>query len=356
MRKHKKMKNNTDKTRSKAAIPRIQLHRLARIAALLQRNAYPTVEKILREYIDLELFSGIGKSSYCEKTVLRDIAVLKEDFNCPVAYNRSAPGYYLTQHNWAFNCPADLTETAMLTLIVGAKLAEDVFPDPIRHNVKAAVDEILKGNNPDFLDTTLVKSLKVFAESGAIDVSNVFPIVFNAWQTHHSLKIKYDDLRGGVTERMIDPHVLFLYDKEWRIKAYCHLKKAPRTFVISRIASAEQMNCTFVPDMNIVDSVTRDNIVGFNRIPDVKIRLTGDARKFAIASRMHSRQTVTPNEDGVSWTYSIPEISAEVIVPWILSQGGNAVPLSPPCIVEDVRNRVKRLSAMIKQSESQQNS
>ncbi len=350
------MKNSSVQVRSKAAIPRIQLHRLARIAALLQRNAYPTVDKILHEYIDLELFRGIGKSSYCEKTVLRDIAVLKEDFGCPLAYDRSIPGYYLTRHDWAFNCPADLTETAMLTLIVGAKLAEDVFPDPIRHNVKAAVDEILKGNNPDFLDTTLVKSLKVFAESGAIDVSDVFPIVFEAWQTHHSLKIRYDDLRGGITERRIDPHVLFLYDKEWRIKAYCHLKKAPRTFVISRIASAEQMNCMFEPDMDIVDSVTRDNIVGFKKIPNVKIRLTGDARKFAIASRMHSRQTVTPNEDGVSWTYSIPEIATEVIVPWILSQGGNAVPLSPPCIVDGVRNRVEALSAMLKAAESGQNS
>jgi len=82
--------------------------------------------------------------------------------------------------------------------------------------------------------------------------------------------------------------------------------------------------------------------------------LIGDARKFAIASRMHSKQSITRNEDGVSWTYSIPEISAEVIVPWILSQGGNAIPLSPPCIAEEVRNRVGRLSAMIKQSDSQQ--
>lgn len=343
------MKNNPDQVRSKAAIPRIQLHRLARIAALLQRNAYPTVDSILREYMDLELFKGIGKASYCEKTVLRDIAVLKEDFDCPLAYDRTARGYYLKHHGWDFNCPADLTETAMLTLIVGAKLAEDVFPDPIRHNVKAAVDEILKNNSPDFLDTTLVKSLKVFAESGAIDVSEVFPVVFEAWQTHHTLKIRYDDLRGGVTERRIDPHVLFLYDKEWRIKAFCHLKQAPRTFVISRIVTAERMNGTFKPDMNIVDLVTRDNIVGFKKIADVKIRLTGDARKFAIASRMHSQQTIVRAADGKSWLFTIPEVPMEIICPWILAQGGNAVPLSPPCIVDRVRQQVEALSAMLKE-------
>lgn len=337
------MKNN----RSKSAISRIQLHRLARIATLLLKNAYPTVKSLLREYVELELNKGVGKSKYSEKTVLRDMQILKNEFNCPVTYDRSVPGYYLTRRGWNFNCPADLTETAMLTLIIGAKLAEDVFPNPIRENVKEAVDEILKGNTPDFLDTALVKSLIIFAESGAIDVSSVFPAVFESWQMHRSLKIKYDDLKGGVTERIVDPHVLFLYDKEWQIKAYCHLKKAPRTFVISRIASAELLGSTFEPDMEIIASVTRDNIVSFKKIADVKIRLTGDARKFAIASRMHSRQIITPSDDGNSWFYTIPEISTEVIVPWILSQGGNAVPLSPPCIVDEVRKRTERLAASL---------
>ena len=332
------------KIRSKSAISRIQLHRLARIATLLQKNAYPNVDSLLREYVDLELYKGVGKSEYSEKTVLRDIQILKNEFHCPVAYDRKVPGYYLTHHGWDFNCPADLSETAMLTLIVGAKLAEDVFPNPVRENVKEAVDEILKGNNPDFLDTTLVKSLIVFAESGAVDVSEMFPVIFESWQKHHSVKIQYDDLKGNITERIVDSHVMFLYDKEWRIKAFCHLKQAPRTFVISRIVKAEMLDAVFEPDMDIINSVTRDNIVSFKKVSDVKIKLTGDARKFAIASRMHSKQSITPNDDGVSWTYSIPAISAEVIVPWILSQGGNAVPLSPQSIVDEVRERVKRLS------------
>ena len=350
------MKKNTEQGRSKAAIPRIQLHRLARIAALLQKNAYPSVDSLLKEYVALELHKGVGKSEYCAKTVLRDIQILKNEFNCPVAYDRTAHGYYLTRHGWDFNCPADLTETAMLTLIVGAKLAEDVFPNPVRENVKEAVDEILKGNNPDFLDTTLVKSLIVFAESGAVDVSKTFPIVFEAWQTHHSIRIMYDDLNGNVTERIIDPHVIFLYDKEWRIKAFCHLKQAPRTFVISRIVKAEMLDAVFEPDMDIINSVTRDNIVSFKKVSDVKIKLTGDARKFAIASRMHTQQSVTANDDGVSWTYSIPSISIEVIIPWILSQGGKAVPLSPPCIVDEVRKRVENLSAMFSPESLSKNS
>ncbi len=84
----------------------------------------------------------------------------------------------MKHHGWDFNCPADLSESALLALIIGAKIAEDVIPEPLKGRIKIAVDEILKGNNPDFLDTTLINSLLVFAESGATDISAIFPRPF----------------------------------------------------------------------------------------------------------------------------------------------------------------------------------
>ena len=98
----------------------------------------------------------------------------------------------MKHHGWDFNCPADLSESALLALIIGAKIAEDVIPEPLKGRIKIAVDEILKGNNPDFLDTTLINSLLVFAESGATDISAIFPVVFEAWQQHRYLKVSLD--------------------------------------------------------------------------------------------------------------------------------------------------------------------
>ena len=84
----------------------------------------------------------------------------------------------MKHHGWDFNCPADLSESALLALIIRAKIAKDVIPEPLKGRIKIAVDEILKGNNPDFLDTTLINSLLVFAESGATDISAIFPRPF----------------------------------------------------------------------------------------------------------------------------------------------------------------------------------
>ena len=331
--------------------PRMQILRMARIASLLKKNSCPTAEKLLREYEKLELEDGKTiRAKYSLRTVYRDIDSLRNDFGCPVEYDRVNKTYFLRDHNWEFNCPAQLSESAMLALVIGGRIAEEVFPDPVRGRISRAVDEILKGNSPEFLETALIRSLKVFAGAGAVETSPVFPVVFEAWQKHRRLRILYDDQRGGLQEREVDPHVLFLYLREWRIKAFCHLRNAPRTFVIDRIRTAHMMPETFTPDRAIIDSVTPDTVVSYAKLRNVKIRLAGDAPKFAKASRMHSKQKIGKERDG-SWMFRIPEVSAEVVVPWILSQKGEAVPLEPPELVGAVRRGaaaiVKNLDAAI---------
>ena len=338
------MQKKNEKNQERIKTSRMQVFRMARIAALLKKNMMPSPERLLREYEKLEYEENqLIRAKYSLRTVYRDIDSLKNDFHCPIAYDRVNKGYYLTDHDWEFNCPAQLSESAMLALVIGARIAEDVFPDPLRGRISSAVDEILKANNPYFLETTVLHSLKVFAVSGAVEESAVFPIIFEAWQKHRRLRILYDDKKGGKpVERIIEPHVLFLYIKEWRIKAYCLLRKAPRTFVISRILKAELLNESFTPDKKIIDSVTLDEIVAWKKYDNVKIKLTGDARKFATGNRMHSKQTLKKNRDG-SWLFTIPAISEQVIVPWIISQQGDAIPLEPPEIVEAGRNAAQSI-------------
>ena len=296
-----------------------------------------TVDQPCREYENLSIGDGqLMRGHYSMRTVYRDIDALRNVFGCPIRFDRRTNTYFLEDHNWDFNCPANLSESAMLALIIGGRIAEDVFSDPVRGRISRAVDEILKSNSPEFLEKTLVNSMKVFAEGGVSENPGVFSIVFEAWQSHRRLHIVCDNQNGSLSERDVDPHVLFLYQHEWRIKAYCHTRKDARTFVINRIKNANLISETFKPNHKIIDSVTLDEIVSYRKIPNVVIRLTGDAVKFAKANLMHSKQKVTKKRDGTV-LFTIPEVPAEVVVPWILSQKGEAVPLEPPEIVEAVR-------------------
>ena len=98
----------------KTTMSRIQLHRLARLASLLKRNGYHSPADILEEYYSLEHVDGlVPHDRYCIRTVFRDVQILKEEFHCPLAYDRRNKGYYLKHHGWDFNCPADLSESAV---------------------------------------------------------------------------------------------------------------------------------------------------------------------------------------------------------------------------------------------------
>ncbi len=335
------------KMRGKKMPPRIQILRLARIASLLKRKCPVNTKILLQEYKALALIEGKAMhESYSERTAYRDIDLLINDFKCPVEFDFANNTYYLKDQKWEFNCPANLSEPVMLALIVGGRIAEEIFPDPIRARIKRAVDELLKGNSPVFLEKTLIQSLKVFVEGGVAENPSVFSLVFEAWQTHRRIHILYVDQHGNESERDVEPQVLFLYQHEWRIKGFCSLRKGNRTFVINRMKNVWLLDETFEPSQGTIDSVTLDSVVEYKKVPNVKIKLMGDAVRMAMSTRMHSGQKVKLTRDG--GMLIIPEIAPEIIVPWILSQGGDAVPLEPQEIVDAFRKKVQLLNQATK--------
>ena len=103
------MQKNSKKISDRTKIPRMQIFRMARIVSLLKKNRMPTAQSLLKEYEKLEFEENqLIRAKYNIRTVYRDIASLKFDFNCPIAYDRLSKGYYLTDHNWEFNAPAQL--------------------------------------------------------------------------------------------------------------------------------------------------------------------------------------------------------------------------------------------------------
>ena len=342
------MQKSSKKISDRTKIPRMQIFRMARIVSLLKKNRLPTAQSLLKEYEKLEFEENqLIRAKYNIRTVYRDIASLKFDFNCPIAYDRLSKGYYLTDHNWEFNAPAQLSQSAMLALVIGARLAEDLFPDPLRSRISNAVDEILKGAKADFLESTLIYSLKVFAESGAVTDPEIFQTVFDAWQKHRCLRIVYDDKSSRQTsERVVEVHALFMHLRQWRIKAYCHLRRSFRTFVIDRILSAEILEEQFQPDMQVINSITLDNIVSYRKLENIRILLTGDAVKFALSNKMHSQQFLEETPSGET-IFHIPQAPEEVVVPWILSQQGNAVPIAPEELKQSVKEKIKRLQQAV---------
>lgn len=58
--------------------------------------------------------------------------ILEEEFHCPLAFDRARNGYYLRHHGWDFIAPALLDENEMLAAVIGARIAEEIFPAPLK--------------------------------------------------------------------------------------------------------------------------------------------------------------------------------------------------------------------------------
>ena len=99
---------------------------------------------------------------------------------------------------------------------------------------------------------------------------------------------------------------------------------------------------TFIPSQKIIDSVTTDSFLDYEKIKNVELLLTESGKQFALTNPLHSNQSFLQEENGCRMF--VPAISLEQLTPWILKQQGNANPLSPPKVVEAIRQSVRKLA------------
>ncbi len=304
-------------------LQKAQLHRLTRISALLKENRYPNSESLVAEFRRMSLEEDL-EIECSRKTVLRDMKTLETEFHCPLGFDRFRNGYYLKHHGWDFIAPALLDENEMLAAVIGARIAEDIFPPPVKNRIREAVDFLLQNNNPDFLDTANMGSLSILSGLFVNLDPKIFMSVFEAWQKHLVVEIDYADYEGTVTTRKIEPHTFVFYDNSWYTKAFCRLKEQPRTFALHRIRRAETTIEEFTPDDTIIHTVNMDDFLGFQKIRDVKIRIDRTSRELLEARPLHSKQVFS--KDG---TVTVPAVSEEILFPWLMSRMDSAELLEP---------------------------
>ena len=330
-----------------------EFHRLTRIVSLMKRNHILEAHGILEKLRELDIEENIPLDCSL-KTVYRDIQTLKRDFDAPIAVSRTngERGYYLKDKDWEFIAPALVDENEIMAAVLGAKIAEDIFPSPLRGKIQAAVDELLKCNNPEFLGDGKIDSLKIFSDGIENDSNEIFMTVFHSWLTCHTLHINYENRDGTCTERDVEPSALVFFENYWAIVGFCHYRKETRTFLIYRMHSAEMTQVVFQPDKKIGLKLTLDKFLNFRKIDNVQIKLlTESARKFAVKKRMHSAQRIESLPDG-TFLFKIPAVAPEVVVPWIMSQRGEAIPLEPEAIRTAVADAAKSTLAGLAKTSS----
>ena len=141
-----------------------RLKRMIRIVDMMRKQQYPNYTKIRRAFEQATFDTTETMVLTCDrKTIWQDLKILKEEFHCPWEYDRSRHGYYLKDIHWDFAYPAYLSESQMMAMLVGRRISENIFPEPLKSDICSAVDYLLNVANPDLQKCSFVSQMKFFS-------------------------------------------------------------------------------------------------------------------------------------------------------------------------------------------------
>ena len=321
--------------------------RMAFIVKYLKEHSGVTIGNLLDGIIEAGL--GAGPQGKCSRqSVYRAINTLTDKYKCPIRYDVPTHTYVLDNPVWEFIVPTILSDSELLALTLGAKFAHDFLPNAVARRIEDAVDKTLEGSGAKRFTSELTDAFKFLSGRRPDDNGNIFLAVFEAWSSRRLLYITYKDEKGIETKRIIEPQALAFFDMEWTIRAYCHKRDAPRTFLLSRISSATILDETFEPRRELIDSLTFDTFYNYTDIiSKARFRLSESGAQYAKKHILHTCQTIESDNKSGWYILTVPEASPERIVPWVFAQNGEAVPLSPPELVEVVRRQERHLAKAI---------
>lgn len=326
------------------SISKKQLQRLLKIAAQLKENRYPNCNTLVEDFRKLDIDNNMNIACSV-KTIRRDIKTLQKDFHCPVEFDWGKNGYYLKHHGWNFDCPALFEEHEMLAMVLGARLAEEIFPEPLRSSIRQVVDFQLTYNNPDFLDKAIINSLSVIPGLKANITAEVFMTVFNCWQNHQVVEIKYQAIDDQETIRPIEPHALVYYNTSWYTKARCLLRGEIRNFAIHRVLSATPQEKYFTPENKIINDLNDDKFLDYDEVKNIKIICDSSIRNYLEASPLHKEQSLKKMND-TQLLLNLPSMPEHEVIKWVLYQSGMAEIVSPL----EMRRKVQGLAKIVMQN------
>lgn len=326
-----------------------QLQRLIRLVAQLKENRYPNCTSFAEEMRKADIEENLNLSC-TTKTIFRDIQLLKDEFAAPISFDKSRNGYYLTRRNWNFSCPQIYDDSEMLAAVLGARIAEHIFPAPMRERIRAAVDYLLAHNNPDFLDTTQMDSLVIIpANRTRIDAAIFMPL-FYAWQSHEICRIEYTSSKGEATTRDFEPHALVFFEGVWYAKGFCHARNGMRTLVLSRMKSVVPLGKHFKPDPKIIKTANEEGIFDPEKVTDVVVKCDEYLTNIIHTRPLHPEQRIKRLPDG-GCRISVSEMSKYRLITWVMHQCGRATVITPSTITEEIAILAKKITDNHKHSD-----
>ncbi len=321
-----------------------QFKRMTLFVAMLKENTPVTCASFKKRLED----NGIECT---RRTILRDVQCLVNEYAAPIRYEAAYGRYVLRNPQWGQDFIYNAEDEA-LAMELGGRVAEDIFPEPLRTRIKTAVAFKLAREGTEELERAALRGISVSSKLKIPIEPEIFMPIFNGWRERRVVKITYKDANGKLSVRKIEPQALTFLDATWYVKAYCFERKAVRIFFIRRIQKAELLDTTFEPDQKLIGEIEDGALFNYAKARDVKILCDESLRDFIETLPFDRGQSLSETKEG-RFTLDIPAVPEHEIIRWILSQGGLAELVAPRDLVAKIHEKAKTLLQLHRGSKCQ---
>ena len=314
---------------------------MVKMVADLRKNSYPNVNTWVKMFEALDRDENLNVACG-RRTVMRDIDYLRKDFNAPIAYSSEHNGYYLTNPYWEFQVPFFDNEMIMSSML-GAQLAGEILPSPVKEQIRDAVDNQISANNSELLDQTFIETLLIASGIKTTTSPEVFGTVFQAWRERRTLSLTYQKgSTGEVTQRKFEPHIVAYHKGNWYTKGVDLCDGKVITLAIFRIKKAELLRGTFEIRRDILQETKRNGLFNYPKIENIKVKCAADIAYYLYEQRKAKKLIIEQQSDG-SLIVTLPPSPEQEAIRWILGEGGNVEVLEPL----DLRQKIHKLAIKI---------
>src|ERR1035438_9179145 len=321
--------------------PRVQLsrpplERMLRIHEILRRNTLVNCTRLTRE---LEV---------CRKTVVRDIAFMRDRLDLPIEFDPGIQSYRNTHTVNAFPT-VQVTEGELVALLVAQRALEQYRGTPFHRQLEIAFEKLAGGlkdrisfSPADELSAVSFKNVGL----GRTDLS-VFNALSGAVLRQEEVSFRYR--KPGDPDRStrnVQPYHLAHRENLWYLVGFDLERRALRTFALPRIGGVEVARKTFVKPADFSPEQFFSNalgVLGGDGDHQVVIRFSAGVADRIREREWHESQAMRELPDGRLELRLRLGALAEV-EQWVLGWGASAEVLAPPALREKIRETSVKLA------------
>ena len=321
----------------RASLSRPPLERMLRIHEALRRNALVNCTKLVKS---LEV---------CRKTVVRDIAFMRDRLDLPIEFDPRIQAYRYTQPVSSFPT-VQVTEGELLALLVARRALEQYRGTPFPRQLEVAFDK-LAGGLKDRISFSPADELRAVSFKN-IGLGKADLTIFNVLSTAvlRQTEVEFDYRKPGEakpTHRRVRPYHLAHRENLWYLIGFDLERSALRTFALPRITAVRLTGAGFVRPANFLPErffASALGILGGDRNYLVVIRFKAGAADRLREREWHESQEMRPLPDGGLELRLRLGALAE-IERWVLGWGAAAEVVAPAELRARVRATVQALAS-----------